>query len=226
MTAESRREDSRAEFNLSQKLKGRGKRAVVCGTGHGPLCGPPHLDPLMHTALGLFHFAMPKVNASLWQNRLSGRRNICETGCASSAGGAWTLLGFFGRGNAGGSGRGKQKAASTKQPCPAHRIISSRRSFLSQTCPPRASVSPADRDLSPLLARRNTFPYQSEEGERCLVRAPRPTIWDNCPQPAAWWETLHCGRAEKLVLNLAWDLTCLAGVSILYSMYIAGIFFF
>lgn len=181
--AESRRKGSRAESNLSLELKGGGKE--VYGAGHWSLCRPLHPDPLIDTACGLFHFETPQVDASLWQNRLSGRRNVCEMDCASSACGARTLLSgraFFERGSTGVLGRRekKEKASSTKQPCwgagAAHRIISSKRLFLSQTCPLRATVSPADRDLTPGLARRNTFPYWSESRERCLVKGLSPTI--------------------------------------------------
>ena len=80
--------------------------------------------------------------------------------------------------------RWKEKAASAKQPCPgagaAHRMISSRKSFLSQICPPRATISPADRHLTVVLPRSNTFLYQSEKGERCLVKGPRPAFWEDC----------------------------------------------
>lgn len=235
MTAESRRDGSRTESNLSLELKARGKgRAQLCGAGHGPLCGPLHPDPLLHAALGLFHFEMPKVNASLCQNGTFGRRNICVMGCASSFGGAWTppSASFFGRGSMGISWRRKEKAASTKQSCPgagaALRIIFSRRSFLSQICSSRVAVSPADRDLTPVLARRKkdfSLPVR-KGGEMPCQGASSYAFGTIAPQQAAWWETLCHGKAEKPVLNLDWDLTCLAGVSILYSMYIAAIFFF
>lgn len=60
------REGSRAEANLSQELKWRGKRAALCGAGHWPLCAALQPEPLIHT--GLFHLELP--GASLWENRL------------------------------------------------------------------------------------------------------------------------------------------------------------
>lgn len=152
---QSRREGNWAELSLSLKLKGReeegreGKSTAVYGDRHGPLCGPLHLDPLMRTVLGLFYCEMPKVNASLWQYGLFERINVC---CASSFRGAHTSL----------SGRAflwkrqhrdflleKGETASTEQPClgavTAHRMVSSTRSFLSQICPPRTTISPANR---------------------------------------------------------------------------------
>lgn len=44
-----------AELGLTSPWSGReGRRAAVCGNGHGPLCGLFHLNPSTPTAPGLF----------------------------------------------------------------------------------------------------------------------------------------------------------------------------
>lgn len=86
--------------------------------------------------------------------------------------------------------------------------------------------------LASSAARRSAFgrggglgglSHQWEGGERHLAGGSCPTIWDSYPLgDPQWWQS----RAEQPVLDLSWDLSRPAGVSVPYSLYIAAVFSF